>query len=151
LIHINDPGIRYRISYDDELAEHYYIRWDFRAAALFVNERLTPDDSVIVFEQPLPHYLERTSGIYIPEGSNKQSMVWGCGGKLDLWSNKPLLDTEDVYDLIKHAQGNVWLIVRTAAYRFRDPLESSLPEQYGLEPEYETQDGHLAVYRMTTD
>jgi hypothetical protein len=148
LIRINDPEFRYRTSYEDKLAEHYYIRWDFRAAALFVNERLAPDDSVIVFDQPLPHYLKRTSGIYIPEGSNKQSMVSGCGGKFDLWSNKPLLDTADVYDLIQHTRGDVWLIVRTAAYRFRDPLESSLPERYNLEPEYETQDGHLAVFRV---
>lgn len=149
LIRINEPEIRYRTAYNDVLAVHYYHRWDFRAAASFVNERLNPSDAVIVFEQPLPHYLHRTSGIFIRKGTDKHSLISGCGGERDLWSNAPLLDTEsEVHRLMAQTNGSVWLIMRTAAYRWRDPLEISLPQQYGLEPEYITQDAHLAVYRL---
>lgn len=149
LIRINEPEIRYRTAYSDQLAAHYYTRWDFRSAAFFVNEHSAPSDSVIVFDQPLPHYLDRTSGIFVREGTENHWLVWGCGGKQDLWSNAPLLDTEsELRALMNDTNGSVWLIMRTDAYRSRDPLESSLPEQYGLEPEYVTQDEHLVVYRL---
>ena len=149
LLRINEPGIRYRTEYDYRRASHYYLRWDFRGAAYFVNERLNPSDSVIVFDQPLPHYLNRTSGIFVRQGTENHRLVWGCGGRQDLWSNAPLLDTEaEVRRLIAETRGNVWLIMRTGTYRSRDPMEITLPDQYGLKPEYVTQDEHLAVYRI---
>jgi hypothetical protein len=148
LVDINEPRIRYRSAYDEELAGHYYFRWDFRGAASFVNERQAPNDTIITFSEPLPHYLRRTSGIYIEPDSRKESNVWACDGTKDLWSNAPLLDDEAVLRLITQASGNVWLIARTAAYRSRHPLEASLPEQYHVEPEFVSQDGHLAVYRL---
>jgi hypothetical protein len=148
LVDINEPHIRYRTAYDEERATHYYPRWDFRGAASFVNERQAPDDTIITFSEPLPHYLRRTSGIYIEKGSKKESNVWACDGTRDLWSNAPLVDDEAVLRLIGQANGDVWLIMRTEAYRWRYPLEALLPRQYALKPEFISQDGHLAVYRL---
>jgi hypothetical protein len=149
LAQINEPEIRFRTAYGDRLAAHYYTRWDFRSAASFVNEHVAPADAVVVFDQPLPHYLDRTSGIFIREGTENHRLVWGCGGRQDLWSNARLLDTEaEVRDVISETRGNVWLIMRTDAYRSRDPIEISLPAEYALRPEFITQDEHLVVYRI---
>ena len=149
LAQINEPAMRFRTAYDDRLAAHYYTRWDFRSAAYFVNERLAPADNVVVFDQPLPHYLDRTSGIFVREGTENHRLVWGCGGRQDLWSNARLLDTEsELRDLINETRGDLWLIMRTDAYRSRDPLEVSLPAEYKLQPEFVTQDEHLVVYRI---
>lgn len=149
LLRINEPEIRYRTAYNNELGAHYYPRWDFRAAAFFVNERLSASDNVIVFDQPLPHYLDRTSGIYIRSETKKYSMIEGCSGTRDLWSNAPLLGTEnEVRKLISQTEGDVWLIMRTDAYTGRDPLESSLPKEYRLEPSFVTHDRNLVVYRL---
>jgi hypothetical protein len=149
LVQINEPEMQFRTAYDDRRAEHYYTRWDFRSAAYFVNERLAPADNVVVFDQPLPHYLDRTSGIFIREGTDNHRLVWGCGGRQDLWSNARLLDTEgEVREVINETRGNVWFIMRTDAYRWRDPLEISLAAEYGLQPEFVTIDRHLVVYRL---
>lgn len=151
LARINKPEIRYRTVYSMPLAAHYYLRWDFRSAAFHVNANLLPSDNVIVFEQPLPHYLNRTTGIFARDGSAIYNMVQGCGGERDLWSNAPLLHQEsDVQQLIDETKGRVWLIVRTDKYAFRDPLEWLLIERYELNPEFVSQDGYLAVYKIGT-
>ncbi len=147
LARINEPGIRFRTEYSTDLAEHYYLRWDFRSVASYVNENVSPADKVIIFEQPLPHYLTRTSGIFIRAGSENHGLVQGCGSERDLWSNAKLLDEEsEVLRMINEAGGRVWLIVRTANYAFRDPMEWSLIERYALSPRFLSQDGYLAVY-----
>lgn len=149
LLRINESEFRFRTAYDRQLAGHYYTRWDFRSASQYVNERLAPGDSVIVFDQPLPHYLDRTSGVFIRTGTKNHRLVWGCDGTRDLWSNAPLLDTEqELYRLIDETTGDVWLIVRTDAYPSRDPIERVLPERFALQPEFVTVDEHLAVYRI---
>jgi hypothetical protein len=151
LVRINEPEIRYRTNYSSQLAEHYYARWDFRSTAFHVDANLLPDDNVIVFDQPLPHYLTRTTGIFIREGSGNYRIVQGCGGERDLWSNVPMLTHErDVQQLIDETKGRVWIIVRTDKYTHRDPLESALIEQYKLNPEFVSQDGHLAAYVIDT-
>jgi Dolichyl-phosphate-mannose-protein mannosyltransferase len=150
LLNINETEFRFRTAYERRLQVHYYPRWDFRAAAEYVNARLATDDRVIVFDQPLPHYLDRTSGLFIRYGTSLYRLIWGCDGTRDLWSNARLLDTEqDVEQLIATTSGNVWLVMRSAKYSWRDPLEIDLAETYGNRPAFISQDGHLAVYRAS--
>lgn len=149
LIAINDEEIRYRLSYDDALAAHYYNRWDFRGAAEFTNVRLSDGDRVVVFHQVLPHYLDRVDGYFIRAGTSIHSIVWGCGGDRELWSSAPLLDeNSEVRDIIRQAPGTVWLLMRTPAYEWRDPLEIFLVERFDLQPEYVSVDGNLGVYAI---
>lgn len=149
LASINEPVSRYRLDYNDDLAEHYYMRWDFRAVAEYTNEHAGPDDSIVVFHQALPHYLERTDGIFIREGGTIHSITWGCGGSRELWSNAPLLDTDDeVHKVIDSSRGNTWLIMRAPQFRWLDPLESFLVDSLELTPYFESVDGNLAVYRV---
>jgi hypothetical protein len=150
LAKINDTEFRYRTAYTRRLADHYYSRRDFRGAAYHVNQRLHPKDKIVAFDLPLPHYLDRTSGIFIRDGTPIHSLVSSCGGTRDRWSNAPLIDgDEELFRLIGESDGDVWLIMRTAAYRSRDPLESSLVEQFRLTAEFTSQDGQLAVYRLS--
>lgn len=152
LARINETEIRYRVEYDTPLADHYYPRWDFRGAASHVNAKLSSNDSVIVFDQPLPHYLDRTSAIFVRDGSAIHRMVSACDNQRDVWSNAPLIDQDsEVQQLLDEAKGKVWLIVRTDRYAFRDPLEWLLVERYGLIPEFISQDGFLAVYVIAGD
>jgi hypothetical protein len=150
LVRINEPEVRYRLRYDDKLAGHYYKRWDFRGVGEYTNLRIGPDDNVIVFHQALPHYLRRTDGIFIRKGSTIHSIVWGCGGTRELWSNAPLLDEEhEVRQLIDSNKAATWLIMHTSLYPWRDKLEADLATTYSLTPNYTSVDGNLAVYRIS--
>jgi hypothetical protein len=150
LVRINEPEVRYRLQYDDVLAGHYYKRWDFRGAAEFTNEHLSPNDKVLVFHQTLPHYLDQTDGIFIRKFSKTHSIVWGCGGTRELWSNAPLLDeNHEVREFIETNKAATWLIMHTSQYRWRDPLESTLVQDFDLKPSYTSVDGNLAVYRVS--
>jgi hypothetical protein len=150
LLGINEPDVRYRLRYGENLAGHFYKRWDFRGSAQFVNDRLDAHDRVLVFHQPLPRYLDRTDGIFLRRGSTNHSLVWGCGGTKDLWSNAPLLDEDhEVFGIIQQSQAATWLIMHTPHYRWRDPLEDRLVEQFRLQPEHTSIDGNLAVYRVS--
>jgi hypothetical protein len=153
LFKINEPQFRYRTAYSDKLATHYYPRWDFRSAADFVNQNLAENDKVIVFDQPLPHYLNRTTGIYLGgQGSGLHEMIAACGGKKDRWSNAPLLRSKSaVMDFIRDSNRPIWLIIRTDKYPWRDPLENEIASAFKSALQYETNDGHLAVYRLTPD
>lgn len=149
LANINEPEFRYRTAYDGRRSAHYYLRWDFRGAAEYVNSHLRPDDTVIVFDQPLPHYLKRTDGAFVRQGTDIHTLVWACNGTRHLWSNAPLLDRDvEVQEKIDRTKGRVWLVMRTAAVPWLDKLESTLVRQYALTPEFTSQDGHLAVYRI---
>lgn len=144
---INQPEYRYRTIYSPRLSAHYYARWDFRAPAQYINENLRPLDRVLVFDEPLTQYLDRTDAIYIRSGTEIHQLVWACEGMRHLWSNTPLLDTEgEVAHFIAEAPGRVWLITRTEAVGWMEPLERELIERYALEPRFRSVDGHLAAY-----
>ena len=114
-----------------------------------MNQRLASDDKVIAFDQPLPHYLSRTDSVFIRYGTGIHDLVAGCGGQRDLWSNAPLLSSdEQVEHLIASSRGNVWLIMRSERYQWRDPLEIKLAVRYEANTSFTSQDGMLVVYRI---
>ena len=150
LIRINEPEVRYRLQYDDDLAGHYYKRWDFRGVGEYTNQHLGPNDNVMVFHQALAYYLHETDGIFVRKGSKIHSNVWGCGGTRELWSNAPLLDeSHEVREFIETSKAATWLIMHTSQYPWRDPLEADLIETFDLKPCYTSVDGNLAVYRVS--
>jgi hypothetical protein len=149
LLNINDSDYRFRTAYNDRLASHYYPRWDFRGAADFVNARLQPADSVIVFDQPLTWYLDRTTAVFVREGSIVHSLVAACGGERHLWSNYPLVDREpEVEDVITRTEGTVWLVSHSSLVPWRDEIEQSLVDIYNLEEVFTTVDERLVVYAI---
>jgi hypothetical protein len=150
LIRINEPDIRFRLQYSDILAGHYYKRWDFRGAGGYINQHINPGEKVIVFHQALAHYLHQTDGIFIRKGSTIHSIVWGCGGARELWSNAPLLDEDDeVYENIGTGTAATWLILHTPQYPWRDPIEIELIDRFDLSPRYTSIDGNLSVYYVS--
>jgi hypothetical protein len=105
----------------------------------------------MTFADVLPHYLDRTDGAFQREGTGHHEGVWACNGTRHVWSNAPLLDREvEVQQLIENTTGRVWMIMRTPAVIYHDPLESALVQRYGLQPVFTSQDGHLEVYRIDT-
>jgi hypothetical protein len=150
LIRINEPDIRFRLQYSHALSAHYYNRWDFRNTGDYINRQISPGEDVIVFHQALAHYLHQIDGIFIRKGSTIHSIVWGCGGTRELWSNAPLLDeNHEVYERIMSGVKGTWLIMHTPQDPWRDPLETELIDRFELEPRYISIDGNLAVYYLS--
>jgi hypothetical protein len=148
LLHINDAKYRYRITYEDKLQSHYYLRWDLEGPANFVTENFNREDRVLVSHMPMPFYVENASAIFIDEDNPVHGLVADCNGH-ERWSNLPLLgNAHDVAEFIAKTEGDTWLILRTQKYRWLDPLEESLPTDLGLAPLFTSIDGHLAVYRI---
>jgi hypothetical protein len=151
LIRINEPEVRFRLQYSDLLAGHYYKRWDFRGVGEYTNQHIGADDNVIIFHQALAHYLDRTDGYFVRKGSSIHSIVWGCGGARELWSNATLLDEDhEVYEIIETGSKATWLIMHTSQDPWRDPLEAELIERLNLTPRYTSIDGNLAVYYVSS-
>ena len=149
MANINEPEYRFRTAYDFEQGMHYYFRWDFRGVAEYVNSHLGTGDSVITFADVVPHYLDRTDGVFFRADSPNHGNVSACNGTLHVWSNAPLLDRDvDVQQLIEETKGQVWMIMRRPADAYHDPLESSLVEAYALQPQFTSQDGNLIVYKI---
>lgn len=149
LARINEPQFRFRTAYNARLAGHYYLRWDYREIAKYINDRLQANDSVVVFDQPATYYLARTSGVFIRKGTPIHVLTSACGGERHLWSNVPLLDQEiELRRMIDNTSGNTWLVMRTEIANSRDPLEASLIETYDLPVLHRSRDGNLAVYRL---
>jgi hypothetical protein len=149
LIHINDPPYRFRTAYSQELSTHYYPRKDYRSAAEYVNQHAGSSDSVIAFDLPLPHYLKRTSAIFIQANTGVHSNVAACNGQRERWSNVPLIDSpKQLFEYISRSNQPVWLILRFGSREVSRPFESELAKRFQSNRQFTTADGQLAVYRL---
>lgn len=111
LTHINSPEVTFRIGEFKRYAEHWFWRFDDRSPADFLNSHRNEVDALVVsvHARALPYYLDpgvsfanycSRGGMDAARHSRKGADAWRYGeiarskGKLELWSGRPLLGTE---------------------------------------------------------
>ena len=110
-LNINTPEINYRTRYSTKLQEHFKSRNDNRTPALYVNENMRDNDTVIISESAPAYYLNRVQYRY--EGIEKRNFAnfIVCGLEHELWSGaRVLYKRQQIDELIRNAHGDVWLI-----------------------------------------
>jgi hypothetical protein len=147
---IDTPSFMYRLSYDEGLVRHFYMRWDYRGLAQMLDQLADEDDFVVSAAYPVFSYYSRlVDAVYVDEQSSVFHNVAVHGGTVDRWSNLPLLSNLDTLEsAIAHHSSRVWLVVRTEKFRYLTPSERQILARYGQELVATSQDGYLALIEV---
>ena len=147
LWNINSERILYRMEYDDKLAGHYYLRWDYRAVGEFIRTNLKSDDIIASSARFIQYYLGKLDYLYLDQESSVLRRVLACGGTKDLWTNADILyKPEKFSQLLEDSQHTIWLVLRS--YRLSNQIEKDLAEQYKDFHVFRSVDGHLNVFKI---
>jgi hypothetical protein len=103
LLNVNDPEVVFRTGKFARLKEHWFWRHDDRSPGQFLKEHKAEADGVIVsfMARTLPYYLGREVNYAIFCSRHDQSKNWYYWfiardkGKIELWTGRPLLGTDD--------------------------------------------------------
>ena len=104
LLHINSPEVTFRTGSFKQYEGHWYFRHDDRSPAEFLNAHRNEVDAVVVsfFSRVLPYYLHRgVDFAYYCAREGTRENAWRyrdtarSKGKVELWTGRPLLGTEE--------------------------------------------------------
>lgn len=147
LLNLSDANYNYRIPYQMEQQEHYYVRFDFRSPAQYVEDHKLRGDKVLTSVRVVDHYMSHVDFIYIPE--HLRAGILACGGKCYIWNKYPLIsDQAEVKELINEAKDDLWFIIYLRRNIHRDSLDEYIQEQYPQNKVYENFDNSIAVYKF---
>jgi hypothetical protein len=148
IFHVDDYNINFRTIYSNKynLTKHYYPRRDKADPAEFVNKNRGNNDIVIITEIPVEYYLDKTDYIY-RDYDHKEFRGVSCNqGKLERWSNIPLIYKEDhLYSLIENTKGYAWLILLE---RRKFPDQISIRKKYKDSIIHRSKDNEYIVYKI---
>jgi hypothetical protein len=149
LVNIDSDRVMYRMQYPGPRVDQYYQRWDFRAAAQYVNERSEHGDLVVTTTYVVPHYLDRLDYFYRSESHKEIRGIAACQGERDRWTNARLIyDPEALLNLLRVSKKPVWLVVRSERYPSRMPVETEIGRLYASDRVFRSIDGHIDVFRI---
>ncbi len=147
ILNLSGATYNYRIPYKMELQEHYYVRFDFRSPAEYVNNHTSSGDRVLTTVRVVDHYINKVDFIYIPK--HLRPGLLACGGNCYIWNKKPLIsDQAEIKNLIKKAKNDLWLVIYLQRNIYRDSLDEYIQEQYPQNKVYENFDNSIAVYKF---
>lgn len=150
LLEIDSERVTYRMGYPRGKEDQYYLRFDYRGPAEFVNANLGPADIVISAEYSVPYYLDRLDYLYIDAGGRRFGIVASRQGTRDIWEDASLLFTQSqLYAALHEAPGRAWLIVRSDKHAHRSEAERDLASLLDNLRVYRSVDGHLDVYLVS--
>lgn len=151
LWNIDTPQVLYRQDYNPSRAKQYYVRYDSRSPAEYVNTHRAVDDVIVASVVPVPYYLDRTDYFHLDPESHKFAGVVGCRGQKHLWSNARIIyEPEHLQTLLAPGEHTVWLIRHPRWRRLtREMPEPAgrLADQYREQVEYVSADGTIEVVR----
>jgi len=150
LVSINDYHHTFRIDYSSALANHYYPKSDYRAAAEYINVQARNGDLVIATHQAQSFYLDNIDYIFKGESSLEYPRVVCRPANIDRWTGKPVLGSiADVVVATASADpsASVWILTRTVEHaptQHEKQFSSVLGDQFV----HVTPDSRLAVAQV---
>ncbi|MDX2505582.1 MAG: hypothetical protein QNL62_14045 [Gammaproteobacteria bacterium] len=146
---IDSDEITYRMSYNEEMTNHLYARWDYRSPAKFINDNSSSDDIIITATYAAPYYLDRLDYFYHDHGRDNLSNSIGCNGKKSLWTNAELITLPDeLLSIINSTDKTVWLLAISKQYKWVTPIEAKIDANYSQNITYKSIDGNINVYKF---
>jgi hypothetical protein len=98
LLRVDSEKVHFRTGLKPRQAAHLYPRSDPRAAATWLAERRSAEDLVISSYQSFEFYYPNTDFFFV-DWTDRRFGGWSClEGKIERWSNTPLLYTQDALE-----------------------------------------------------
>jgi len=133
--------------HDIERQKLYYLRYDFRSPAAYINSHLKKNDQVITSTRVVDYYLDRTDYVYIPK--EQSGGIVACDGKCYIWNGARLIsDTNTINTLITSANDNLWIIAHSQRYVYRSNLDKYLDKNFKKNIVFENIDKSIYVYKF---
>jgi hypothetical protein len=147
LLNISSEQYNYRKPYDIHRQMHFYIRFDHRTVAEFVNNNALPHDKVFTSVRVVDHYLDKVDFTYIP--IDMQAGLQACGGACYIWNATPLISTQaEVEALLEDTKNDLWVITYLSRNQFRTNLDEHIESNYSDRMVYQNLDGSIGVFKF---
>jgi len=147
LLNIASAKYNYRLPYPMDVQQHYYVRFDYKGPADFVNSNINDGDKILTSVEVVDFYLKKVDFTYVPEGL--RAGLLACGGHCYIWNKTPLLsDDTKVRNLIEEANQNLWVIIHMPRNIYRDPIDHFIEEHFPKNKIYVNYDRSIAVYKF---
>ena len=147
---IDSNEITYRMSYNEEMTNHLYARWDYRSPAKIINDNSNPTDIIITTTYAAPYYLDRLDYFYHDQGRDNFTDIVGCNGEKSLWTDAKLISLPDeLLYIINNTDNTVWLIALSSQYKWVTSIEKKINTNFSKNITYKSVDGNLNVYKFS--
>lgn len=147
LLNVASAEYNYRIPYSMNLQQHYYVRFDYKTPAEFVNNNRRNGDRTLTSVEVVDHYLTAVDYTYVP--TELRPGLIACGGNCYIWNKTPLIsDSEEVIKLINEAERDLWIIIHMSRNIYRDQIDSYIDENFPENKVYVNFDKSIAVYKF---
>jgi hypothetical protein len=143
LNHIDRYEVNFRIEMPEDLARHYYTRYDYASAAEYINRHANENDVIITTSTPLTHYLAYSGHVYL-DNTDGRYVGQACDfGRMERWSGWPLLSSIEQVDT-KARGDDVWIVADLLSLR-RDEWVAYLGDRRFSEV-FISEDGRFRVF-----
>lgn len=147
LYHYNTPKFVFKIGFRPKVKSHLIMRRDYKGVADYIDKNALPDDIVISAHQTVQYYTSAVGYILLGYKNNSFGAYSSCGGKKERWTNANLLyKTDQLFDLIKHSNKNIWIVVNVLSPRYD---ESAVINKYSNNLVYLAQDQTLGIFKIS--
>jgi hypothetical protein len=120
LVGVTGPEASFRMGVFEDREATWYPRYDYASPADFLRTRADPQQRIPIVVVGLPtvsHYLDLDHAVFYPLGQPIFLMVSRERGTRELWSQRPLLSTEEALRNYTAGARAVWLVRLTAVER----------------------------------
>jgi len=140
---IDSASVNSRVGLGGARLRHYYPRFDYRGVSDYVDAQAQPSDLVITSMLPAAWYLDRLDYVYMDERDPRFPQQSCRGGRMHVWSGRPLVhNMQGLQDVITQS-GVAWMIASP------DPgVREALQCAFDLELRYRDVSGALVAYRL---
>lgn len=153
LLNIDKKEVNYRMIYNHHLASHYYLRYDFRSPAEFINNKINNNDIVISSIMPVEYYLNKLDFSYNNINRHKFRIVSVCNGKKNIWTNANLIYTgNQLKDIIsKNHKNNIvtWLVTYQYTVKHCKDFTQNINNEFPPNIVYSSIDKDIIVIKYT--
>lgn len=141
--HIDSAAVNFRLGMPSARADHYYPRNDMRGIATWLSSHVRPGDVVVSGIPTLDQYYDGIDYFYLDEKDNRYDAYVCANGRIDRWTNHPILYKADalksVVDTGHRVYGSVYTDVEA---RLRHDAQSL---GWSMKPVFTALDGKTDV------
>jgi hypothetical protein len=144
-INIDTKEVNYRMGINENLAYHYYLRWDGRTPAEIINKSLKNDDTVIINYPVSELYLKRVDYVYNDYRNINFLNSSTNSGTKERWTNAKLIYRDsDLLSIINNRVHTIWLVADNNKFL----REAGFYDNYKNNLVYTTFDCKLYLYKF---
>ena len=146
---IDKPSVNFRLGMSEQVAWHYFKRYDYRSPAEYINQHFSEGDVIINAITPVAFYLDPGSYIYYDEKRIDFPYMLKRGGR-EAYTGLPLIHNhQQLQSVMESTQGAIWTIESKDTRDRTDLIEDpSLGKQYNVQLAATSMDDRIEVFKI---